>query len=142
MKAALSLTIMATAIALAVTAPTAFGEGRLAGSPTNDAVAYFHANELSTAATSSLPVSEAVSYFRANELATAATAASSMPTYRDAHERAEPVSSGPTEDVSATSGSDSSIDWYLVAVAIGIGVALAFGLLLTVRLWSSKPVAQ
>jgi len=122
MKARLSLTVITAAIVLAVGAPGAFGT-RLAVSPQNEAVAYFHANELATAATSALPASQAASYFRANELRTAAFGAS-------------------TRDVTATTSRYSSNERYVVAVALGIGVALGFGLLLVVRVRSGKPIAQ
>src|SRR5215510_11443270 len=112
MKALLSFTIATAAMVLAVGAPSAFGEGRLAGSPQSDGLAYFRANELATAATSPLPASEAVSYFRANELRTVAKGASAMPAYRDAGQRAVPVSAGTVQGVTATSNDGSSIDWY------------------------------
>ena len=141
MKTASSLTIITAAIALAIGAANAFGEIPSAGQP-NKAVAYFHATELSTAAASPLPPSEAVSYFRANELRTAASSVVTAPTYRDAGERAEPTSSGTTpEVVTATSTGHSYIDWRVV-VGLVIGVALGWGLHVSYRLLSSKPMAH
>jgi hypothetical protein len=66
----ISLITAVAVTALAVGVPTAFGEGRLAGSQEPDGVAFFRANELATLAQqSSAPVS----------------------TYRDAHERGNAV---------------------------------------------------
>jgi tetrahydromethanopterin S-methyltransferase subunit F len=82
----------------------------------------------------------AVSYFRANELATAAGNVAVIPAYRDANERAVPLST--EQPLAVTSTDDTFVDWTQIAIGFAIGMVLALGLLLTVRMWSSKPIAH
>jgi hypothetical protein len=142
MRTRLSITVVAVAIGLAIGAPSAFAEGRLAGSPGNDPVAFFHTNELQTAVESPLPFPDSVAYFRSNELASAAASTMVRSDYRDAHERGQAVQAAP--DISATnpSGTDAVVDWGQISIGIGIGLVLSVGLLLTVRLRPSKSIAQ
>jgi hypothetical protein len=147
MKRTLPTAIAVAAAALTMAAPAAYGEGGLAGSSENGAVAYFHANELATtAAQGSTPPSEAVAFFRANELATAAAPSTSVLSraYVDRDERGTglaPASPGITQTAGA-SGSDPVVGWSHVAIGFGIGLVLTLGLLLTMRLRPRKPLAQ
>jgi hypothetical protein len=80
----LSITIGVAVAALAFGVPTAFGEGRLAGSPEPDGVVFFYANERATLAQQSVPAAvsrpdshdivrqDGVAFFYANERATLA----------------------------------------------------------------------
>jgi hypothetical protein len=78
----ISLIIGVAVTALAFGVPTAFGEGRLAGSPEPDGVAFFYANERATLAAQPITVSrpdshdivrqDGVAFFYANERATLA----------------------------------------------------------------------
>jgi hypothetical protein len=118
--------LMAVAAAALAIVPTAFGEGRLAGSLEPDAVAYFYANERATLASSqgstalaSSQQQSGVAYFYANERATLVSnqgsAVVSRPdshetaqpfSYIDAAERADRISSAPARDVVLLSGDD------------------------------------
>lgn len=107
---------------LAVTVPTALGEGKLAGSVNQDAVAYFHANELATLVGSN---QDAAALFHANELATLVQ----QPV--DAAARsAQPTSSG------------TEIDWPQIGIGFGIGILSVLGLILAVRLTRSRTLAH
>jgi hypothetical protein len=112
--------ILAVAVAaLALGIPSAFGEGRLAGSPEPvDAIAYFHANELATAAQS---------------------VTTDLTTYRDAAERASvPVESAP----SPTTGSGLDLAWPQLGIGFGAGILLVLCVLLVVRTVRIRPLAH
>ena len=119
MKTRLTLAVAVALGAFAVTAPSALAEGRLAGSPERiNAVAYFHANELATAAQSG---------------------DTGVASYRDAAER--PAShlfvsaAAPTTD-----SGESSVEWGQVGIAFGVGLLLALGLVAAVRLRPTRAI--
>jgi hypothetical protein len=120
MIARISLVVATAVVALSVV-PAAFGEGRLAGSPQPaDAVAYFHANELATAAQSG---------------------GTDLTTYRDAAQR--PASqvlgsvSPPTIDASKNTAA-----WGQIGIAFGVGLLLTLGLVAAVRFRSTRPITH
>jgi hypothetical protein len=118
MKTRISLIVAIAVAGLAVSVPAALAEGRLAGSPEPvDAVAYFHANELATAAQSGSAVSS----------------------YRDAFERAEPPFTRLAPPVSAEDG--TSIAWGQIGISFVVGLLLAVGLMLAMRR-PSRPLTQ
>lgn len=126
MKAALSTLVAFAALAVCVAAPTALAEGRLAGSLEPDGVAYFKANELATAASSSLAPAAAVDYFRANER--------QAPT-------SEVITSLQTGTPSASTG--PTVDWTPIVIGIGLGaIALGLGILLTRRFRPNRQLAH
>jgi len=119
MKARLSLVTAIAVSAFAVAVPATLADPGLDGAP---------------------KLVDAVSYFHANELATAAASESTSTPYVDAFERPTPTdiqSSTPTVD-----DPGSSIAWGQIAVAFGLGLALAIGLMAALRLRPSRPVAQ
>jgi hypothetical protein len=119
MKTRISLIVAIAIVGLAVSVPAALAEGRLAGSPeTVDAVAYFHANELATAAQSGNAVS----------------------TYRDAFERAKPPVGQLSRPVTADDG--TSIAWGQIGISFVIGLLLAVGLMLAVRSRPGRALTQ
>src|SRR5262245_1476714 len=99
MIARISLFVAIAVAALAVGIPAAFGEGRLAGSPQPaDAVAYFHANELATAAQSG---------------------GTDLSSYRDAAGRAVPP---PGLIQTTASDSNRHIEWPQLGIGFGLGI--------------------
>jgi hypothetical protein len=119
MTTRISLVVAIAVAALSLGVPAAFGEGRLAGSPEPvDAIAYFHANELATAAQSG---------------------GTDLSAYRDAAERAVP----PTGSVEiAPSDSGRQIEWSQLGIGVAVGILLAAGLLLAVRVTKFRPLAH
>lgn len=83
---------------------------------------------------------DAVSYFHANELATAATSSQAPAPYVDAFER--PVSTSGDATPSVIEDSGSSIAWGQVGLGFGLGIVLAIGLVAAVRLRPGRPLAQ
>ena len=119
MIARISLVVAIAVAALAVGVPAAFGEGRLAGSPEPaDAIAYFHANELATAAQSG---------------------GTDLSSYRDGPERAV-LPSAPIQTASSDSG--RQIEWPQLGIGFGLGILLVAGLWLTMRLTKVRPLAH
>jgi hypothetical protein len=119
MIARISLVVAIAVAALAVGVPTAFGEGRLAGAPEPaDAVAYFHANELATAAQSG---------------------GTDLSTYRDGPERAVLPSAPIQTTVSSDSG--RQIEWPQLGIGFGLGILLVAGLWLAMRV-KFRPLAH
>ena len=119
----ISVIIGVAVAALTVGVPTAFGEGRLAGSPEPDAVAFFKANEMATIGQS---------------VPTGLTTAS-MNGYREAGERAVPISEAP---VVRPIDSGNQLEWPQIGVAFGVGILLAVGLVLTFRHMRIRPLAH
>jgi hypothetical protein len=166
MTRTISLIIGIAVTALVVAVPTAFGEGRLAGSQGQDAVAYFYANERATLASS--PAALVVSRPDSHELIQSSAAVVSRPdshetvqpfTYVDAAERASRISNLPRYDVVLLSGddhkpfkpvetstpvasSDGNLDWPQVGIGFGIGIALILGLILVLRTTRQRPLAH
>ena len=150
MTRTISLIIGIAVTALVVAVPTAFGEGRLAGSQGQDAVAYFYANERATLASS--PVETVVSRPDSHETVQPFT-------YVDAAERASRISNAPGYDVVLLSGddhkpfkpvdtstpvasSDGNLDWPQAGIGFGIGIALILGLILVLRTTRQRPLAH
>jgi hypothetical protein len=119
MIARISLTVALAVVVLSVGVPAAFGEGRLAGSP---------------------EPADAIAYFRANELATAAqSGGTDLSTYRDGPERAA-LPSGLIQTTSNDSG--DQIEWQQVGIGFGLGILLVAGLWLAVRVTEFRPLAH
>jgi len=166
MTRTISLIIGIATAALAVAVPTAFGEGMLAGSQKQNAVAYFYANERATLASSQ--GSAVVSRPDSHELIQSTGSIVSRPdsheliqpfSYIDAAERADRISSAPGRDVVLLSGDDHvtfqpvdtstpvastgrDFNWPQVGIGLGIGIALALGLLLALRATRQRPLAH
>ena len=138
MTRTISLIIGIATAALVVGVPTAFGEGRLAGSPVQDGVAFFYANEQATLAQQ--PVSTGVSRPDSHEVDRTAG-------YEDAAVRAARIAPQPNAglmigDDHVTTPSDTSaptvtsgrdIEWPALGVGLGIGIVLSLGLFLAYR---------
>jgi hypothetical protein len=115
----LSLVIAIAVVALSVGVPAAFGEGRLAGSP---------------------EPADAIAYFRANELATAAqSGGTDLSSYRDGPERAV-LPSAPIQNASSDSG--RQIEWPQLGIGFGVGILLVAGFWLTTRVTKSRALAH
>jgi hypothetical protein len=119
MTARISLIVAVAVVALSVGVPAAFGEGRLAGSP---------------------EPADAIAYFRANELATAAqSGGTDLSTYRDAAERAVP----PVGTIEPTaSGSGRELEWPQLGIGFGLGILLVAGLWAAMRMTRFRPLAH
>jgi hypothetical protein len=121
MKTKLSLVVGIAVAALAVSVPTAFGEGRLAGGLDNvDAVAYFHANELATAAQSG---------------------STDLASYRDAGQRPGSQALGSVRAETSHSN-QNTIEWGQIGIAFGVGLLLALGLVAAVRFRPTRAIAN
>jgi hypothetical protein len=182
----ISIIIGVAVAALTFGVPTAFGEGRLAGSPEPDGVVFFYANERATLAQQSVPAAvsrpdshdivrqDGVAVFYANERATLAQQPVStgvsrpdshdivrqvdngyidasdrarrintvVPTaYLDAHERAAPPKGSPTV-ATESAGSGSELEWSQLAIGFGLGLLLAAGLFLAMRMTKVRRLAH
>ena len=152
MTSKITLIIGIAVTALAVGVPTALGEGRLAGSPEQDGVSFFYANERATLAEQS--VSSAVSRPDSHDIVQPATngyidAADRaqridivVPTaYLDAFERSAPPKGSPSISTEAA-GSGNDRDWSQLGIGFGLGLLLAVGLLLAMRMTRVRPLAH
>jgi hypothetical protein len=182
----ISIIIGVAVAALTFGVPTAFGEGRLAGSPEPDGVAFFYANERATLAQQSIPTAvsrpdshdivrqDGVAFFYANERATLAE--QSVPTsvsrpdshdivrptvngyidaadrarridtvvptaYLDAFERSAPPKASTPISTEAT-GSGNELDWSQLGIGFGLGLLLAVGLILAMRMTRVRRLAH
>jgi hypothetical protein len=148
----ISLIIGIAATALAIGVPTAFGEGRLAGSPEPDGVAFFYANERATLAQQSVPtgVSRPDShdiirqadngYIDASDRARRINTV--VPTaYLDVFERSAPPKGSPTVSTESA-GSGSELDWSQLGIGFGVGLLLAAGLYLAMRMTKVRRLAH
>ena len=162
----ISLITAVAVSALAVGVPTAFGEGRLAGSQEPVVVsqdvplvsvpdshdfgqpavgAYLDAHERGVGANQSKPQwlnalaarSEGLNKkYGLGEFVNTSTVAN----YRDAHERAVPPTTG-SAPVSITS-SGREIEWPQIGVGFGIGIVLVLGLILGLKATRNPPLAH
>jgi hypothetical protein len=131
MRARLSLVGAIAVTALAVGVPAALANHDLDGaSKPVDAVSYFRANELATAAASG-----AISEPYAVERPSAASVQASTSTAEESESTGQP--SKPTVEHSG-----SSIAWGQIALAFGVGLVLAIGLMTAVRFRPNRPIAQ
>jgi len=138
----ISLIIAIAVAALTIGVPTAFGEGRLAGSQEPDAVTSFKANEMATSGQSVEPGwlkalrirGEGMQRLYAGESATV-----SLSGYREAGERAVPTSGSPVVE---PIDSGNQLEWPQIGVAFGVGILLAVGLVLTFRHMRIRPLAH
>ncbi len=152
MTSKITLIIGIAVTALSFGLPTAFGEGRLAGSQEQNGVAYFYANERATLAEQ--PLVGAVSRPDSHETIKPFT-------YQGAAERAGRISSAPTRDVVLLSGEDHTgvqpvatatpvassssgrdIAWSQLGIGLGIGIILAFGLMLALKATRQRPLVH
>ena len=139
----ISLIIGIAVAALTVAVPTAFGEGRLAGSQEPDAVTYFKANEMATIGQSGEPGWLKALRIRGEGLqrlyARGESTTTSLSGYREAGERAVPISGAP---VVQPIDSGNQLEWPQIGVAFGVGILLAVGLVLTFRHMRVRPLAH
>ena len=139
--------IIGIAVVALVAVPTAFGEGRLAGSPEQDGVAYFYANERATLADQPLVV---VSRPDSHEVNSASG-------YMDAGERALRISQPPSKTVllsgddhvtvqtpesPTVTASGRDVEWPQVGIGFGIGIALAIALGLSLKATRPRNLAH
>lgn len=144
--------IVGIAVAALVFVPTALAEGRLAGSQEQNGVAYFYANERATLANQ--PVVGLVSRPDSHETIKPFT-------YQGAAERAGRISPTPSRDVALVSGEDHTgvqsvatstpvarsssgrdIAWSQLGIGLGIGIVLAFGLMLALKATRQRSLAH
>lgn len=143
--------IIGIAVVALVAVPTAFGEGRLAGSPEPDGVAFFYANERATMTSESSPppVSE-------NTPESAAVRAERLRSeglnrkyglgdfgtavnYKDANERVD-LPTAPDSAPVATTGRE--VEWPQIGIGFGIGIALAIVLGLSLKATRPRTLAH
>jgi hypothetical protein len=150
-KITLIIGIAVTALAFGV--PTALGEGRLAGSPEQDGVSFFYANERATLAQQS--VAPGVSRPDSHDIVRADVGGgyidaadrarridTIVPTpYLDAFERSAPPKGSPAVSTEAT-GSGSDRDWSQLGIGFGLGLLLAVGLFAAMRMTRIRPLAH
>jgi hypothetical protein len=139
--------IIGIALAALVAVPTAFGEGRLAGSQEPNGVAYFYANERATLAQQPTVVDRRTDAFDRNpvvEQSAYVTSEHSVParpdvsTYLDANERST-VPSTPSVTPSSTG---DGIEWPQIGIGFGIGIALAIVLGLSLKATRPRTLAH
>jgi hypothetical protein len=126
MRTTISL-ILGVAISALAIVPAAFGEGRLAGSPQQDAVAYFYANERATLG--SQAVVSGVSRPDSHEIA---QPVSTTATVLHGEDHALAVSRSVPTSTPSTS-SDDELAWPQLGIGFGLGILLAAGLWLAFR---------
>ena len=140
----ISLIIGIAVAALTVAVPTAFGEGRLAGSQEPDAVAFFKANEMATIGRQSVEPGWLKALRIRGEgmqrlYGGGESTTGSLSGYREAGERAVPISGAP---VVQPIDSGNQLEWPQIGVAFGVGILLAVGLVLTFRHMRIRPLAH
>ncbi len=140
--------IIGIAVVALVAVPAAFGEGRLAGSPEQDGVAYFYANERATLGQQPVALDRRTDAFdRSTVVKESPYVASerSVParpdvsTYLDANERVD-LPTTPVSVPVATSGRD--VEWPQIGIGFGIGIALAIVLGLTLKATRPRTLAH
>ena len=151
MTRTISLIIGIATVALVVAVPTAFGEGRLAGSPEPAAVApdWFERAVIKAqneAVVVSRPDSHDTAQPVTNGYIDAAERAQRIdvvvPTaLTDSFERSAPPTSSPTSSIDAV-GSGSDREWSQLGMGFGIGLLLALGLYLAMRFTRARPLAH
>lgn len=156
----ISLITAVAVAALTVGVPTAFGEGRLAGSqePALATPDPMIEDGFAQAVAASLALQSTATYRDAFERGVASgqldlstfrnafdragnqsQGLQSSVSYRDAHERAMPVAA-PAQVPTIDAG--RNIEWPQVGIGFGVGVLLAVGLLLAVRATRIRPLAH
>jgi hypothetical protein len=128
MRPMISLIVGVALAALAIV-PAALGEGRLAGSNQQDAVAYFYANERATLAPQT--VAGDVSKPDSHEIAQNVSTAPATVLHGDDHKLADPRSVAASTP-SSTSSNDE-LAWPQLGIGFGLGILLASGLWLALR---------
>lgn len=139
--------IIGIAVVALVAVPTAFGEGRLAGSEPQTGVEYFKANELATLTQQPVQLDRRTDAFDRTAVVeqgpyvVSERSAQFQPdssTYLDANERTD-VLSAPTV-APASSGRD--VEWPQVGIGFGIGIALAIVLGLSLKATRPRNLAH
>ena len=141
--------IIGIAVVALVAVPTAFGEGRLAGSPEQTGVAYFYANERATLAQQPLQLDRRSDAFDRTVVVGespyiasehSVPSGTDVSTYLDANERTTtPVFSNPT--VTPTSSGDG-VEWPQIGIGFGIGILLAIVLGLSLKATRPRTLAH
>jgi hypothetical protein len=139
--------IIGIAVVALVAVPTAFGEGRLAGSNEQTGVQYFYANERATLAQQPVVLDRRTDAFDRNPVVaqsayvTSEHSVSARPdvsTYLDANERGT-VPSSPSVTPSST---DDGIEWPQIGIGFGIGMVLAIVLGLSLKATRPRTLAH
>jgi hypothetical protein len=139
--------IIGIAVVALVAVPTAFGEGRLAGSNEQTGVQYFYANERATLAQQPVVLDRRTDAFDRNPVVAQSayvTSEHSVParpdvsTYLDANERGT-VPSSPSVTPSST---DDGIEWPQIGIGFGIGMVLAIVLGLSLKATRPRTLAH
>jgi hypothetical protein len=133
-KITLIIGIAVTALAFGV--PTALGEGRLAGSPEQDSVS----TGVSRPDSHDIVRPADNGYIDASDRARRINTV--VPTtYLDAFERSAPPK-GSTPISTGASGSSSERDWSQLGIGFGLGLLLAVGLIVAMRMTRVRPLAH
>jgi hypothetical protein len=139
--------IIGIAVVALVAVPTAFGEGRLAGSNEQTGVGYFYANERATLAQQPVTLDRRTDAFNRNPVVDesayvtsehAVPARPDVSTYLDANERGT-VPSSPSVTPSSTG---DGIEWPQIGIGFGIGMVLAIVLGLSLRATRPRTLAH
>jgi hypothetical protein len=141
--------IIGIAVVALVAIPTAFGEGRLAGSPEQEGVAYFYANERAT-----LGGRPATSYYtpqvlqrmsdgwaaRGGVLTNVPASSYYLPQQIETMSQGWaarggllPASANVATESPAPTGSGRDVEWPQIGIGFGIGIVLAIVLGLTIK---------
>jgi hypothetical protein len=138
MTSRISIFIGIAVTALAFGVPTALGEGRLAGSPELSVSTQPTAVSRPDSHDIVRPVSNG--YIDASDRARRINTV--VPTaYLDAFERAAPPKGSQPVSVDAT-GSGNELEWPQLGIGFGLGLLLAGGLLLAMRMTKIRPLAH
>lgn len=116
--------IVAAAVALAIAVPAGFGGMQLSAPPAASMATYGRMPDDNLGArehATSVPV---------------------VLVYRGIHKRPEQSAPIASPDITGTGSEGWLVDSYAILAAVGVVLALVFGLLLLVRSWSSRPVAR
>jgi hypothetical protein len=149
MTRTISLIIGIATVVLTVAVPTAFAEGRLAGSQEQTAVAPDWFERAAIAAQNQqrvLPDSADLYRPVTSSYVDAAARADRIDTiiptvYVDAFERSAPPKGSVTTSVAA-SGSGVEFDWQQLGIGFGVGLVLALGLYLGMRFTRIRPLTH
>ncbi len=149
----ISLIVGVAAAALVLGVPTALAEGRLAGSiepqdsvvqvsrpDSHDIVVQPSVPQVSRPDSHDIVSSDAGSYIDAADRARRINTI--VPTaYTDAHERSAPPQGTVSRSTEAT-GSGNELDWSQLGIAFGLGLLLATGLFVAMRMTRNRPLAH
>ena len=143
--------IIGIAVVALVAVPTAFGEGRLAGSQEQNGVAHFYANERATLSQQPVQLDRRTDAFdrtavlKVSPLVVSEHSAGfqrDVSTYVDANERTDVLSAPTAAPTSAPSSTGDGVDWPQIGIGFGIGIALAIVLGLSLKATRPRSLAH